>query len=46
MGGALGAAFLRVAIKRKWLAQHLDSRALDVTSYGRREMSTQFGLTL
>jgi DNA-binding transcriptional ArsR family regulator len=46
MGGALGAAFLRVAIKRKWLTQHLDSRALDVTSNGRREMLTQFGLTL
>lgn len=44
LGGALGAAVLRVALKRKWVAQDLDSRALRVTSAGRREMSTRFGL--
>jgi DNA-binding transcriptional ArsR family regulator len=46
MGGALGAAILVVALKRKWVVQDLDSRALDVTSLGRREMLTRFGLQL
>jgi DNA-binding transcriptional ArsR family regulator len=44
LGGALGAALLQMALKRKWLVQHLDSRALDVTSFGRREILTRFGL--
>jgi DNA-binding transcriptional ArsR family regulator len=44
VGGALGAAFLRVALERKWVVQDLDSRALGVTSLGRREMMTRFGL--
>lgn len=44
LGGALGAAILAVALKRKWVRQDLDSRALSVTAYGRREMSSRFGL--
>jgi len=44
VGGALGAALLRVALKRKWATQDLDSRALGVTSLGRRDMLTRFGL--
>lgn len=44
MGGALGAALLKVALKRNWVAQDLDSRALDVTSLGRREMLARFGV--
>lgn len=44
VGGALGAALLKVALKRKWLTQDLDSRALGVTSFGRREMLARFGL--
>jgi DNA-binding transcriptional ArsR family regulator len=44
VGGALGAALLKVALKRKWLLQDLDSRALSVTSLGRREILTRFGL--
>jgi DNA-binding transcriptional ArsR family regulator len=44
VGGALGAALLKVALKRKWVIQDLDSRALGVTSLGRREMLTRFGL--
>lgn len=44
VGGALGAALLRIALKRKWVVQDLDSRALGVTSLGRREMLTRFGL--
>jgi hypothetical protein len=46
VGGALGAAILNVALKRKWVAQDLDSRALDVTSLGRREMLARFGLRI
>jgi DNA-binding transcriptional ArsR family regulator len=44
VGGALGAALLKVALKRKWVLQDLDSRVLDVTSIGRREMLSRFGL--
>ena len=44
LGGALGAALLNVALKRKWVVQELDSRALSVTSLGRREMAARFGL--
>jgi DNA-binding transcriptional ArsR family regulator len=44
VGGALGAALLKVALKRKWVIQDLDSRALDVTSLGQREMRNRFDL--
>ena len=44
VGGALGAALLKIALKRKWLTQDLDSRAVGVTSLGRREMLARFGL--
>lgn len=44
VGGAIGAALLNVARKRKWVIQDLDSRALTVTRVGRREMETRFGL--
>jgi len=44
LGGALGAALLKVALKRKWVVQDLDSRALGVTSLGRREILTRFGV--
>jgi DNA-binding transcriptional ArsR family regulator len=44
VGGALGAALLKVALKRKWVIQELDSRALQVTSLGRREMNARFGV--
>jgi hypothetical protein len=44
LGGALGAALLKLALKRKWVAQDLDSRALSITSLGRREMERRFGL--
>ena len=44
VGGALGAAVLRVALKKKWLRQELDSRALSVTGLGRRELERRFGL--
>jgi DNA-binding transcriptional ArsR family regulator len=44
LGGALGAALLKIALKRKWVAQDLDSRTLSITNLGRREMLTRFGL--
>ena len=44
LGGALAAAFLKLALKRKWVVQDLEGRALGVTSLGRREMLTRFGL--
>jgi DNA-binding transcriptional ArsR family regulator len=44
LGGALGAAVLNAALKRKWLIQDLDSRSLSVTSFGRREMQSRFGV--
>jgi DNA-binding transcriptional ArsR family regulator len=46
VGGALGAALLRIALKRKWVTQDLDSRALGITSLGRREMLSRFGLQM
>jgi len=44
LGGALGATLLKIALKRKWVLQDLDSRALGITSLGRREILTRFGL--
>jgi DNA-binding transcriptional ArsR family regulator len=44
LGGALGKALLDVALRRKWVSQDLDSRALNVTRLGRRDMQTRFGL--
>jgi DNA-binding transcriptional ArsR family regulator len=46
LGGAIGAAILEIALKRKWLTQHLDSRALQITSHGKRELQTRFGLAV
>jgi DNA-binding transcriptional ArsR family regulator len=44
VGGALGAALLKLALKQKWVTQDLDGRALAITSRGRREMQIRFGL--
>ena len=44
VAGAIGAALLNLALKRKWVVQDLDSRALSVTRIGRREIQTRFGL--
>jgi len=46
VGGALGAAILNVALKRKWVTRELDSRALRVTTVGRCEMLSRFGLQI
>jgi DNA-binding transcriptional ArsR family regulator len=44
LAGALGAEVLKVALKRKWVVRDLDSRALEITSRGRSEMASAFGL--
>jgi DNA-binding transcriptional ArsR family regulator len=44
IGGAVGAALLDIALKRKWVIPELDSRALAITGIGRRELRTRFGL--
>ena len=44
LGGAVGAALLKVALKRRWVIQELDSRILSVTAMGRREMLVRFNL--
>jgi hypothetical protein len=44
IGGALGAALLDLALRKRWLVRDLDSRSLEVTSLGRREMRSRFGL--
>jgi DNA-binding transcriptional ArsR family regulator len=46
IAGALGAALLTVALKRKWLTQDLDSRALRITRNGERELHRKFGVRL
>ncbi|MGH9140167.1 MAG: ArsR/SmtB family transcription factor [Vicinamibacterales bacterium] len=44
LGGALGAALLAAALRKKWVVREADSRALSVTAVGRREMRARFGL--
>jgi DNA-binding transcriptional ArsR family regulator len=46
LGGAIGAALLEIALKRKWVTQHLDSRALQITGHGKRELQARFGLSV
>lgn len=44
LGGAIGAALLELALKRKWVSRELEGRALSITRHGQREMLAQFGL--
>ena len=46
LGGALGAAVLDVALRRRWVSRETGCRALSVTPSGRREMARRFGLRL
>lgn len=46
IGGALGAALLKLALQKRWVTQDLDSRALGLTNVGRREILARFGLKL
>jgi len=44
LGGALGAALLDTAIERRWVRRDSDSRALEVTPTGSRELQKNFGI--
>jgi DNA-binding transcriptional ArsR family regulator len=44
LGGALGAALLDVALKRKWVLRQRDGRALTLTAAGQRELRARFGV--
>jgi DNA-binding transcriptional ArsR family regulator len=46
VGGALGAALLTIALKRRWVVQDVNTRILTVTAAGRRDMRTRFGVVL
>jgi DNA-binding transcriptional ArsR family regulator len=46
IGGALGNAILKTALKQKWFTQDLDSRALRVTALGRRQLEARFGIQI
>jgi DNA-binding transcriptional ArsR family regulator len=46
VGGAVGAALLQLALKRKWVLQEPGSRALTITKLGQREMHRQFGVRM
>src|SRR5579859_7424898 len=46
VGGAFGAVILKSMLGKKWIAQELDSRCLRVTTSGRREMKSRFGIDL
>lgn len=44
LAGGLGAAVLDCAIRREWLTQDLDSRALGLTPKGRKALVNRFGI--
>lgn len=44
LGGALAAAFLKVARQRRWFVPDFDSRILSVTARGRDELAARFGV--
>ena len=46
IGGAIGAELLALALRRRWVFQELDSRALTVTDLGRLEMRSRIGIQL
>ena len=46
IGGALGAALLKAALKKRWVTQDLDSRSLAITAFGRRELQNRFALNV
>jgi DNA-binding transcriptional ArsR family regulator len=44
LGGALGASLFKLALRKRWMEEDLDSRALSITQLGAREMRSRFGL--
>lgn len=45
LGGALGAALLGLALRKRWVSRDPDCRALTLTAAGRLEMLRRFGLS-
>jgi DNA-binding transcriptional ArsR family regulator len=46
IGGALGRAILQFMLEQQWFVQDLDSRALNLTALGHRQMLARFGLKI
>lgn len=46
LGGALAAAILSTALKRKWMTREIEGRELTVTRLGTREFLSNFGLQI
>jgi DNA-binding transcriptional ArsR family regulator len=46
IGGALGAALLKLALQKRWVTQDLEGRALEITRLGQRELPARFGVQL
>jgi DNA-binding transcriptional ArsR family regulator len=46
LAGALGAALLQSVIRRGWVTQDLDSRALGLTAKGRKALASRFGMEI
>jgi DNA-binding transcriptional ArsR family regulator len=46
IGGALGRAILQLMLEQQWFVQDLDSRALNLTALGHRQMLARFGLKI
>ena len=44
LGGAVAAALLALALRRRWVAREHDSRVLRVTELGRRELRSRLGV--
>jgi DNA-binding transcriptional ArsR family regulator len=44
IGGAVGAALLHIALKKKWVAPDRETRAIRVTALGRRELAARLGV--
>jgi DNA-binding transcriptional ArsR family regulator len=46
LGGALGAAMLKMMMGKRWITRELDSRAVSITSFGKRELKQNFSVEL
>jgi len=46
IGGAVGAALFQLLLRKRWMSQHADSRAISITSLGRRELQRRFGVSI
>ena len=46
IGGAFGSVLLKAVLRLKWVAQDLDSRCLQITRTGQRELKSRFGIEM